>query len=171
MNVIRLVYFSLDITHTCWGLRQSKQTLSKHTVRVQYPVVIQVVKACLITWEHRGLFLGLFERKSGAFVGRVLPCARTPQRMAACALHSSLVWIQGFWRIKEIWEYFLDWGVRWTGPIGCQQHERHCFSLVWVRSLPFFFTPQDAEEKFCRWDIVFLNTWRAFFPHLSLSLV
>lgn len=141
MNGRSIVYSSLDIICTCWGLRRSKWTFGRNAVRVQYPVVIWAIKACLITWEHRVLFLESFERKSGAIVGRVLPRARTPQWMAACALYSSLVWIQWIWRITGIWEYFLDWwGTVVRSFWGISNMKGIALPQLWLVWLPVFST-------------------------------
>lgn len=80
MNVMRMVYFSLDIICTCWVLRKSKWTCGRNSVSVQYPVVIWAVKAHLLMWEHRVLFLGLFEGRVVLLLVRCCPVTECQSR-------------------------------------------------------------------------------------------
>lgn len=147
MNVMRMVHFSLDIICTCWVLRKSKWTCGRNSVRVQYPVVIWAVKARLLMWEHRALFLGLFE---GRVVLLLVGCCPVtmPVRMAACAVCSLLVWIQWIWRKTGIGEYF-PCSIKFYDqvPSGHWQCERDCFTLLWLLLHPFFFTLQPSWRE------------------------
>lgn len=108
MNVMRIVYFSLDIICTLWGLRKSRWTFGRNSVRVQYRAVIPAVKASC-HMRIQCFFQSFLKRRVMLLLVESCPVPERHSGWWPVEVYLLLVWIQWIWRITGIWEYFLYW--------------------------------------------------------------